>query len=142
MWSNHIQTNEAIKSLKPVFRNGFLQAGSDCYEFLLGLGGLAVKVGRIMAREVYVGVSIALQFSSEFTDPTGGICISHKRNVPKPRKWLLALEAENWFAFWLNLKGLCDSSSLRPWLIFIGLTIAPSPNFETLKAGCLPSSPL
>lgn len=78
MWSNHIQTNEAMKSLKPVFRNGFLQAGSDCYKFLLGLGGLAVEVGRIMARDVSVGVSIALQFSSEFS-------ISHWWNLHFPQ---------------------------------------------------------
>lgn len=50
------------ESLKLVFRNGFLQAGSDCCEFLLGLGGLAVEVGRITARDVSVGMSIALQF--------------------------------------------------------------------------------
>lgn len=55
------------ESLKPVFRSGFLQTGSDCYEFLLGLGGLAVEVGRITARDVSVGVSVALQFSSEFS---------------------------------------------------------------------------
>lgn len=70
------------ESLKPVFRSGFLQAGSDCFEFLLGLGGLAVEVGRITARDVSVGVSVALQFRS----PTGGICISCKQNMSKPGK--------------------------------------------------------
>lgn len=119
------------ESLKPVFRSGFLQAGSDCFEFLLGLGGLAVEVGRITARDVSVGVSVALQFRS----PTGGICISCKQNMSKPGKWLLALEVENCFAFWLNLKGLCDSCSLQSWSIFIGLRIVLYPNFETLKTG-------